>query len=113
MFTATVTTADVLSFVISAVLPIIVTLVTAREASDGLKSWILIGLSGVNGFLTTWLSAVTSGIPFNIAEAIMTAAIGFATAVIAHQGILLPMRVTGKDGVVARKVPGGLGKPRS
>jgi carbon starvation protein CstA len=108
MFTATLDTAQILSFIVSAVLPVLVAVITARSASDGFKAWLLLGLSALTGFLTNWLSSLNSGMPFNIAAALITVAISFATAVISHQGILLPIGLTGADGSAARVLPNGI-----
>lgn len=110
MIVSTVTTSQVLSFVIAVLLPMLVALVASRAASAALKAWLLLGLSTVNGFFTIWLDALINHIPFDLGQAGLTAATGFCLAVISHQGLLGPSKISGSEGLIARVFPRGLGR---
>lgn len=97
-----------LNVVVGVCLPAVVALVTKQVAHPGVKALALMFLSAVYGLLSGWL-AVGAGHPFDLGTAANTALVGFVAAVVAHFGALSPMAVTGRNGVIQEKVPGGIG----
>jgi|SRR3954468_20283088 hypothetical protein len=95
-----------LTFLVSAVLPLFVALVTSRVANGTVKALILIALNVITGFLT---SLYATGGVFELKAALTGIFISFVTSVAAHFGVLKPSGVTGSEGVVQRAVPGGIG----
>jgi len=98
-----------LNFAINAILPAVVALVVARVANPAWKALVLLFLSAVSGFLVSWLGALNSGTPFLWDQAIFTVLTGFAVAVLSHFGLLQPISLTGKEGVIQQSLGGGLG----
>ena len=100
-----------LTFLIAVVLPAVVALVTKRWASGTLKAVVLIVLSLVNGWLT---SLQATGGTFEVKAAVVGFFVSFVTAVAAHYGLLNTnaLALTGRDGAIARAVPGGIGSAR-
>lgn len=96
-----------LTFAIGTVLPALVAFITARWASSALKAIALAGLSVLTGVL---VSIQASGGEFDWRDTLVTAFMTFSAAVFMHFGLLKPIGVTGEDGVIARAVPGGLGR---
>jgi hypothetical protein len=104
-----ITPEDWLALGINAVLPALVALVTAREAHPGVKAVMLLFLSSLTAFLTTWQHALDTGTPINWAQAGVTALVGFAVGVLAHFGLLGPIALTGAGGVIQKALPRGIG----
>lgn len=100
---------ELLTFVLGVVLPALVALVTKQVASETVKSLMLVFLSGVAGVLTEWQDAMAAGVGMDWGNALWAAFQVFAVAVLTHFGLLKPMGVTGSDGAIQRKMPGGLG----
>jgi hypothetical protein len=98
-----------LNFAINAVLPAIVALVVARVANPAWKALVLLFLSAVSGFLLSWLGDISAGTPFAWDQAAFTVLTGFAVAVLSHFGLLQPISLTGKEGVIQQTLGGGLG----
>lgn len=94
---------------VNIVLPALVALVTARLAHPGLKAVVLLFLSAVSGFLTSWLDAENGAHLFVPSQVAFTVLTGFAVAVLAHFGLLSPLAITGRDGAIQTSVPSGLG----
>lgn len=105
----TISGAQWLNFAINALLPALVALVVARVANPAWKALVLLFLSAVSGFLISWLADVSAGTPFAWDQAAFTVLSGFAVAVLSHFGLLQPISLTGKDGVIQTAVPVGLG----
>jgi hypothetical protein len=95
-----------LSIIIGSVLPALVALVTSRVADKWIKSVLLIALSAVTGVL---LEIQAGGGAFSWKQALTTAAVTFASGVVAHFGALKPLGVTGSNGVIQSAVPAGVG----
>jgi hypothetical protein len=110
--TVTITSDQWLNLAINALLPALVALVTAQRAHPGVKAVALLFLSAVSGLLTSYLDAVVNTVPFDWSQAGFTALSGFAVAVLMHLGLLSPLALTGANGVIQRRVPGGIGTPR-
>lgn len=100
---------QVLTLLVSVVLPALVAVVTKRMASPGLKAVTLLLLAAVNGFLSELLDALVTALPFELSAAAMGWLMSFLLAVIAHYGLLKPIGLTGSSGAIAKKMPGGLG----
>lgn len=96
-----------LTFLVATLIPILVGLVKARYSSTKVGSYLLLGLSVISGFLT---SLYATGGVFELKTAAVSVVISFVTAYGAHKGFLSNVGVTGDDGVVLRKVSGGIGK---
>jgi hypothetical protein len=97
-----------LTFLIAVVLPAAVALVTSRLASGGVKAIVLIFLSALNGWLTSLMA--TDG-TFELKAAVIGFFVSFITAVASHFGLLNSsvLGITGKDGIIQRNVPVGIG----
>ena len=93
-----------LTVVIGAVLPALTAIVTARDAPAGRKAVLLAVLSAVTGFAVAWQQD-----PHDWKTGAVGAFWAFIAAVGAHFGLLKPIDVTGSGGLIARKVPGGVG----
>lgn len=93
-----------LDALIGVVLPMLVGVVTHRLAASWLKSLVLLALTVASAVLTTvgvsdfhWLTFGT------------TFMVQFASAVVAHYGLLKPVGVTGANGVIQKLIPEGVG----
>lgn len=98
-----------LTLATAVVLPMLVALVTKQDAHSGIKAVALLFLSSVAGVLSAALDASNSGQAFDWGHAVVGALIAFAWAVLAHLGVLKPIAVTGSQGVIQVKIPGGVG----
>lgn len=98
-----------LTFAVSVVLPALVALVTKQAAHPGLKAFVLLLLSAVTGFVYSWIEAAQNALPFSLNAAAVAFVMSFGTAVLAHFGLLKNMQLTGSQGAIQTKVPGGLG----
>jgi hypothetical protein len=98
-----------LNLLISTALPIVVAIVTKRFANSQVKAVVLIALSVITGWLT---SLQATGGSFELKSAITSTIVSFVTAVAVHFGLLAPAGVTGRDGVISRAIPGGVGSGR-
>lgn len=98
-----------LMLLVSVVLPALVALVTKRMASSGLKAVVLLLLAAMLGFSTELYDAVVHAAEFDVGTAASSWLLSFFVAVGAHYGLLKPAKVTGSRGVLANKVPGGIG----
>jgi len=96
--------------VVSFLLPLLVDLVTKRLASGALKSSVLLALSLITGVLTEYLAALNANQPFDWATALYAAAVSFVLGVVSFFGLAQPLGISGKDGVLQRVLPGGIGK---
>lgn len=98
-----------LNLIVSVALPMIVALVSKQDAHPGLKAVLLLALSAVSGFFMQWLDAVHAHHAFDLSAGMMQTLVGFGMAVLAHYGLLKPVSVSGSQGVIQSKVPGGIG----
>lgn len=108
---SSITWVQLLTLLVSVVLPAAVALVTQRLASSGVKALMLAFLAAVTGFLSELLDALVTALPFDLGAALMSWLTVFIVAVASHYGLLKPTGVTGTDGALARAVPAGVGKP--
>lgn len=100
---------QLLTLLVSVVLPALVALVTRRMASSGLKATVLALLAAVLGFGSELLDALTQGGVFDVGAGVYAWVTAFVIAVAAHYGLLKPTGVTGSQGAIASAIPGGLG----
>lgn len=100
---------QLLTLLVSVVLPALVALVTKRLASPGLKAVVLAALAALLGFLSELLDALVHAGAFDVAAAIVWWVTAFVVAVAVHYGLLKPGGITGSQGAIATAVPGGLG----
>lgn len=96
--------------VVGLLLPLLVDLVTKRLASGAVKSTVLLALSLATGVLTTFLQALNAGQPFDWAAAGYGAAVTFVMGVVSFFGLTSSLGISGKDGMIQRAVPGGIGR---
>ena len=102
---------QLLTLLVSVVLPILVALATQRLASSGLKSIVLAALAAIVGILSELLDALVHGTTYDVGAAIVAWLTSFIVAVAVHYGLLKPVGVTGSGGLVAAAVPAGIGTP--
>jgi hypothetical protein len=105
----TISGAQWLNLLINLFLPALTAWVTARNASAQLKAVVLLILSALSGFLVSWLDALNNALIFDWSQAGFTALTGFLFAVAVHFGLLKPIGLTGSDGHIQLRLPGGLG----
>lgn len=100
---------QLLTLLVSVILPILVALTTNRLASPGLKAVVLALLAALVGFLSELLDALTDHTAFDVGAAVLSWVTVFIVAVASHYGLLKPVGLTGSSGAVAQAVPGGVG----
>lgn len=83
-----------LGLLISVVLPVLVGLVTTRVTHAGVKAVLLLALSTANGFLVELAGPHDAG--YSVQTAAVLSLVSFATAVLAHFGLLKPTGISGK-----------------
>lgn len=96
--------------VVGLLLPLLVDLVTKRQASAAVKSTVLLALSLITGVLTDFLGALNTGQSFDWATALYGAAVTFVLGVVSFFGLTSSLGISGKDGAIQRAVPGGIGR---
>lgn len=104
-----VTGATLVNMAVNAVLPVLVALITARNASPALKAVVLAVASVISGLVTAWESASSAGLVFDWRSALISVVSGYVIAVTAHTGLLKQINITGKNGLIQLRLPGGLG----
>jgi hypothetical protein len=83
-----------LGLLVSAVLPVLVGLVTTRVTSAGVKAVLLLALTAVNGFLVELAGPHADG--WDTGTAVVLALVSFGVAVLSHFGLWKPVGVSGK-----------------
>lgn len=96
-----------LNLVAAVALPMLVALVTKRLASSGWKAMILLFLTAVSATLT---DVIAHNGHFELVRTLGTMVLSFVISVAAHYGLLEPLQITGKDGLIQKALPGGVGK---
>jgi hypothetical protein len=79
--------AQVLGMLIGTVLPLLSGLVTRWNASDAVRSVVLLVLSALSGFLSTWLGALQNDTPFDVIGALLTSVTAFVFGIGAYLGV--------------------------
>jgi hypothetical protein len=106
-----VTAQEWLTLGIGVILPALVELVCHRLAAPGFKVVVLLTLAGINSVLLVSLAAVGSHAGWDWSQVVFLGLTGFGTAVLAREGLLHPLGVTGDNGLIQRKLPGGAREP--
>lgn len=96
---------QVLTLLVSVVLPAIVALVTQRAASPGTKAIALALLAAVIGFLSELLDALVNSTAYDVGAALFTWVTSFIVAVVVHYGLLKPLAITGSNGSIQASTP--------
>lgn len=99
---------DLMNVLLAAVLPMLTALVTARFANSSVKTLVLVLLTVIS---TAVQAIVQQDGTFEWRPFLMTATLQFLMSVGLHFGLLKPTGVTGAGGLVAEKVPAGIGGP--
>jgi hypothetical protein len=99
-----------LEIILSAVLPLIVAVVTKQLAAGWVKTGVLIVLSVATGVVSQL--AANDG-TFVLGHMLADAGLALLVAVAAHFGVWKPIGLTGSAGALARIVPGGIGPVRA
>jgi hypothetical protein len=85
----------VLQLVGATILPLLVGLVTTRETNAGRKAVYLAGLSVLISLLTEIVSALQTGVTYNLGTALLAALASFLIAVGTHYGLWKPTGTAG------------------
>lgn len=93
------------TYIITVLLPVTVALVTARGANKAWGAWMLAFFTALTTVLTTWLVRDVWDVKAMFLEFITL----FTIAVAVHFGFWKPVAVTGSEGKVQQKLPGGIG----
>lgn len=101
-----------LNLVLSVGLPMLVALISKQTAHPGFKAILLLACSAASGFFMAWHDASAAHHGFDLNAGLMQTLVGFGLAVLAHVGILKNIGLTGSNGVIQVKLPGGLGSSR-
>lgn len=102
-----VLSAVALEVYIAPLLPIVVALVTKASAPEALKAGVLAFLALVTALVAP---AVQNGASITLDGAFLGRfVVALVIAIAAHYGLGKPLGITGSQGVVAQKVPGGIG----
>jgi hypothetical protein len=87
---------QVLQLVIAVILPLVVGLVTKEVTSANVKAVLLLALSALTAFLTSWLNAAQQNVPFDIGAALFAFIATFVVGVATHFGLWKPTGTTDK-----------------
>ena len=98
-----------LVIVSAVVLPAVVSLVTRRMASSGVKAVTLFALAIVVAAVQDVVD--NGGNSFSIRQLVVTTFAVFWASVATHYGLLKPLAITGTNGAIAKALPGGIGRP--
>lgn len=86
-------------------LPMLVAIVTAKTADTAVKTFVLLALSAA----VTTVDQLRGSADVSWRALLVTTLVTFGSSVLAHFGLLKPVRVTGSDGVIAKTLPPGIG----
>lgn len=89
-----VTLLQALTFLVSAVLPLIVGYVTTTLTSSKYQALLLALLAAITGFVSEWISDIQTGLGFSLWTAIFTWLTSFVVAVATHYGFWNPTGVS-------------------
>jgi hypothetical protein len=101
-----------LNLILSVGMPMLVAVISKQTAHPGFKAILLLACSAASGFFMAWQDAADAHHAFDLNAGLMQTLVGFGMAVLAHYGLLSPMRITGSGGAIQVKLPGGLGSSR-
>lgn len=83
-------TTQLLSILIGAFIPVVNGLVTKYGAAKA-RVYLQLVLNAGNGFLVTWLHALTTAADFNLTEALTATALSLLTAIATQAGVWAPL----------------------
>lgn len=101
------------TLLLGTILPAVVALVRARWGSSRLGALLLVALSVVTAVAAEIVVDSVGDATFSWVDVGERFVLLFVVAVVAHFGLLKPTGITGSDGVIERKVPGGIGDTRT
>ena len=104
-------TLAMLNMVLSFLLPLVQQAVTNISAPPPVKVAVTALMAAVVGFVTPFVSGIQSWSDFDPKLAILSIGSVFLTSVLSHYGLWKPTGVTGTNGSIANKLPGGVGAP--
>jgi len=85
---------QVLQFVIAILLPLLVGLVTKEVTSSGIKAVLLVALSALTAFCTSWLNAAQQNMSFDLGAALFAFLATFLVGVAVQFGFWKPVGAT-------------------
>lgn len=91
--------------IIGVIIPMIVQLLASRTSPDWVKVVVNVALSAAVAVLAPLVAS--PHVDWKVVALSFVQV--FAVAIVSHLGILKPVGVTGSDGAIATRVPGGLG----
>lgn len=97
--------AQVISLLIGTVLPLLVGLVTKWNADPGVRAVVLLVLSAVSSFGSSWLDAANGGAPFDAGATLLAVLATFLIGVGTHFGLWQPTglaQIAKRNGVGAK-----------
>jgi len=98
-----------LNLLINFLLPMLVALITSRAADGWAKAVTLLILSAVSGFGLSVIEAYQAGMPPDLGVSAWNALIGLVVAIAVHFGLWKPGGITGSQGLIQTRLPGGFG----
>lgn len=101
---------QILTLIVSVVLPMIVALVTKQATTSQIKALALLFLAALTGFLGELLNARVEDAPYDVGVAVMNWVTSFIIGVGMHYGLFKPAAITGDTGAIQQAIPGGIGK---
>jgi hypothetical protein len=104
-------TLAVLNMALSFLLPLVQQAVTNISAPPPVKVAITALMAAIVGFVTPFISGLQSWSNFEWKVAVLSIGSVFLTSVLSHYGLWKPVGVTGAEGSIANKLPGGVGAP--
>jgi hypothetical protein len=104
-------TLAMLNMVLSFLLPLAQQAVTNISAPPPVKVAVTALMSAIVGFITPFVSGLQQWSDFNWQLALLSIGSVFLTSVLSHYGLWKPAGVTGTEGSLSNKLPGGIGKP--
>jgi len=95
-----------ISLLVGTVLPVAVALISARVAPGSVKTWVLLALALGTAVGQELIDREGA---FVVKDFVSYLIVTLFTAISMHFGVLQPLRITGRDGVVQTALPGGVG----
>ena len=108
LFAVTTPLGLLLVAVVSFVIPFLVDLITKKFAASGIKSFVLLALSLINGLIMEWINSINNNVAWDWQQAVTTALLTLIISGSAFFTVLKPAKLAGADGVLA--TAGGIGK---
>lgn len=99
------------TLLLGTVLPAVVALVKSRWSSGRVGALVLLGLTVLTAVASEIIVDATGAATFSWQDVAERFVLLFVVAVAFHFGLLKPTGITGSQGVIAEKVPAGIGAP--